>query len=236
MAVDPCSSVKSVANFFVVRFKEFADMTSRSVRFVRRSCAAALTLALAMVLAGGLPSLTPRPAQAAKMSLEDFDVSSYQMGGDFALTNQDGKTTGMRDFRGKAVVMFFGYTYCPDVCPLTLTEIGRMNKLLGKDAGKVQAVFVTIDPERDTAARLKSYLGNFDAGIIALTGSERDITQVAKLYRAKFSKRAASGAGYLVDHTAFVYLVDTKGKVRYLVPYDAGTEILVEGTRLILRG
>ena len=176
-------------------------------------------------------------AQAAQPSIDDFEVGSYALGGDFALTNQDGKTTGLRDFRGKVVVLFFGYTYCPDVCPLTLSDMGRMNKLLGAQAKQVQSIFVTIDPERDTAPRLKSYLSNFAPGIVGLTGSDRDIAGVAKLYRAKYAKREDDGkGGYLMDHTAFVYLVDPKGKVRYLVPYDAGTDILAEGARQMLKG
>lgn len=177
------------------------------------------------------------PALAAKARLEDYEVGSYKMGGDFALTNQDGKTTGLRDFRGKVVVMFFGYTFCPDVCPLTLTEVGRLAKALGADAAKMQPLFVTLDPARDTAPRLKSYLANFAPGIVGLTGSERDITQVAKLYRARFAKRGAGGeAGYLLDHTAFIYLLDTQGSVRYLMPHDAGTELLAEGVRHLLKG
>jgi protein SCO1/2 len=176
------------------------------------------------------------PVQAAKARLEDYEVGSYKMGGDFALTNQDGKTTGLRDFRGKVVVMFFGYTFCPDVCPLTLGEMGRLAKALGSNAGRMQPVFVTLDPARDTAPRLKSYLANFEPGIVGLTGTERDITHVAKLYRARFAKRGAGGdTGYLLDHTAFIYLVDTKGAVRYLMPHDAGTELLAEGVRQLLK-
>jgi protein SCO1/2 len=190
-----------------------------------------------LIAAAAMTLSAPQHASAAQPSIDDFEVGTYAMGGDFALTNQDGKTTGLRDFRGKVVVLFFGYTYCPDVCPLTLSEMGRVNKLLGAEAKNVQSIFVTIDPERDTAARLKSYLTNFAPGIVGLTGSERDIAQVAKLYRAKFAKRAADAQGaYLMDHTAFVYLVDAKGKVRYLVPYDAGAEILAEGARQMLKG
>lgn len=192
----------------------------------------AATLALLTALAWPAGSVW-----AGKVNLEEYEVGSYGIGGDFALTNQDGKTTGLRDYRGKVVVMFFGYTHCPDICPLTLVEMSRLRKLMGPDAAKVQPIFVTIDPARDTTERLKTYLSNFEGGIIGLTGSARDITQVAKLYRAKFAKRdEGSAAGYLVDHTAFIYLVDPKGKVRYLVPPDAGTDVLAEGARQLLRG
>jgi len=200
----------------------------------RRGFAMTLTVATALLAmsAGQVPA-----AWAAKVNLEEYEVGSYQIGGDFALTNQDGKTSGLRDFRGKVVVLFFGYTHCPDICPVTLAEMSRLKKLLGADGAKVQGIFVSLDPARDSSERLKAYLANFDPGIIGLTGSARDVSQVAKLYRAKFSKRdAGSAAGYLVDHTAFVYLLDSKGKVRYLIPYDAGTDTLAAGARHLLGG
>src|SRR5690349_5512521 len=100
----------------------------------------AMLLAAALTLQLGVGA----PTHAAKANLDDFDVTTFGLGGDFALTNQDGKTTGLRDFRGKVVVLFFGYTYCPDVCPLTLTDVGRMTKALAKDATKVQPLFITI--------------------------------------------------------------------------------------------
>ncbi len=207
---------------------------SRALPFPHRPRVTRLAMIAALTAALAWPAFSTR---AAKVNLEEYEVGSYEIGGDFALTNQDGNKTGLKDYRGKVVVMFFGYTHCPDVCPLTLTEMSRLNKLLGADAAKVQPVFITVDPARDTAERLKTYLSNFEGGIVGLTGTPRDITQVAKLFRTKFAKRnEGSAAGYLVDHTAFIYLVDPKGKVRYLVPFDAGTDVLAEGAKRLLRG
>jgi protein SCO1/2 len=200
---------------------------------VGRTAAAILALAAGTALLA-LPTGT---AWGAKPDIEEYAVGNYDIGGDFALTNQDGRQTGLRDFRGKVVVLFFGYTFCPDVCPLTLSEMGRLKKLLGPDGKQVQPVFVTIDPARDTAPRLKSYLANFDSGIVGLTGSERDIANVAKRFRARFARRnGGEAAGYLLDHTAFIYVLDTAGKVRYVVPYDAGTDVLAAGARHLLHG
>jgi protein SCO1/2 len=112
-----------------------------------------------------------------------------------------------------------------------------MRRRLGKDAARVQPLFITVDPARDTAARLKSYLANFNAGIVGLTGTESEIRAVATRYQARFA-RAAGGTkdGYLVDHTGFVYMLDGTGKVRYLFTYDAGADLFAQGARKLLNG
>lgn len=176
-------------------------------------------------------------AGAAPLHLEDYEAGPYALGGDFTLTNSLGNTTRLSQYLGKVVVVFFGYTECPDVCPTTLSEIERMKKLLGKDASRVQPIFITVDPARDTAARLKAYLANFHAGIVGLTGTEAEIRAVAKLYQVRFARGAsASSGGYVVDHTAFVYLLDRTGKVRYLFTSDAGGALMAEGARRLLKG
>jgi len=186
------------------------------------------------VLAGLVWTLA---AGAAPLKLEDYEVGPYALGGDFALTNSLGTKTRLSQYLGKVVVVFFGYTYCPDVCPATLSEIGKMKKLLGKDASRVQPIFITVDPSRDTPARLKAYLANFHAGIVGLTGTEAEIRAVAKLYQVRFARSsAASAGGYLVDHTAFVYVLDRTGKVRYLFTFDAGGAMMAEGARRLLQG
>ena len=187
-----------------------------------------LTLAAALVLLVG-------PVCAAGPALEDYEVGSYEMGGDFSLINQDGKKASLKDWRGKVVILFFGYTFCPDICPTTLAELSRVNKLLGAQASKVQPVFISLDPERDKPAQLKSYLTNFTAKIVGLTGTERELTQIARQYKARFAKRTVdSAAKYLIDHTGFSYMLDPQGKVRYLFPPDAGTDVMVQGAKALL--
>ena len=176
-------------------------------------------------------------AAAAELKLDDYEVGPYALGGDFTLTNQLGQKTRLSQYRGKVVAVFFGYTFCPDVCPTTLAELQKMRKLLGKDASRVQAVFITVDPARDTPARLKSFLANFGAGIVGLTGMESEIRDVAKLYQARYAHSATAAAGaYFMDHTAFVYLLDGTGKVRYLFTPDAGSDLMAEGARRLLKG
>lgn len=192
-------------------------------------------LLAAAVLAALLLAAAVRPVQAAKPGLEDYEVGNYAMGGDFSLTSQDGRKSALKDWRGKVVVLFFGYTFCPDVCPTTMAEISRLMEKLGALAARVQPVFVTVDPERDTPARLKSYLGNFRGRFVGLTGSEREVTQVARQYQARFARRkVGSAAKYLIDHTAFTYMLDPQGKVRYLFPGEAGADVMAEGAKALL--
>lgn len=188
----------------------------------------------ALLLAGLAPAWT---ADAASMTLEDYEVGPYTLGGEFTLTNHLGQKTRLSQYRGKVVAIFFGYTFCPDVCPTTLTEMQRMQKLLGKDASRVQSLFITIDPARDTAGRLKSYLANFGGNIVGLTGSQSEIGAVATLFQARFARGTATTAGgYLMDHTSFVYLLDGTGKVRYVMTPDAGGDVMAAGARRLLKG
>jgi protein SCO1/2 len=194
--------------------------------------------------AGSLPAALQRAtswagaeAWAAGMKLEDYEAGPYELGGDFTLTNQLGRQASLKDFRGRVVLVFFGYIHCPDVCPLTLMEMGRLTKRLGADAKRVQILFITVDPVRDTPRRLKSYLANFDPGIVGLTGPASDILAIAARYQARFTRSTAqSRSGYLVDHTGFVYMLDGQGKVRYLFTYDAGVDLFAQGVRRLLKG
>jgi protein SCO1 len=208
------------------------SMCSQSLRRTPRwPLAVAIGFAVLVVLVGAAPG------RADSLKLEDYEVGHYAIGGDFTLTNQAGKPTSLTAFRGKAVLIFFGYTYCPDVCPATMTEMGRMKKLLGKDAKRVQPIFITVDPARDTAPRLKAYLANFNAGAIGLTGTDAEIREIATQYQARYARGSTvSSGGYLMDHTGFVYLLDGTGKVRYLFTYDAGAELFAQGVRKVLNG
>ncbi len=159
----------------------------------------------------------------------------YKMGGDFTLTDQNGKEFRLNEHRGKILLLFFGYTLCPDVCPATLAKLMETNKILGAESKDIQIVFVSVDPERDTPKRLKAYFNNFDAKIIGLTGLQKEIAKVARLYGAMYRKNfSGSAAGYLVDHYTRTFLIDQKGKVRYLFSHREKPGFIASVIRLLL--
>ncbi|MFN7039007.1 MAG: SCO family protein [Alphaproteobacteria bacterium] len=132
---------------------------------------------------------------------------------DFTLTDVNGKIVTNNDFLGKIMLVYFGFTYCPDICPAELNVIGAALEKLGEDADKVQALFITVDPERDDFAQLKSYMEHFNTKIIALNGTLEETEIVAKNYKVYYNKIAGQGDGknYLIDHSSLIYLIDTKG-------------------------
>ncbi|MEM6280866.1 MAG: SCO family protein [Chloroflexota bacterium] len=151
---------------------------------------------------------------------------------DFTLTAHTGEPLSLSDLRGKTVVMSFGYTYCPDVCPLTLMEYRRINEMLADAAGDVQFVFVSVDGERDTPERLDLYLGarNIDDFALALTGSEGDLRRMGVDYGLYFEKQFDTGsqAFYLVDHTASTYLIDAQGRLTNIIGFGTDIQIVYE--------
>jgi protein SCO1/2 len=133
------------------------------------------------------------------------------IGGPFRLTDQDGRTVTEQDFKGRPFLVFFGFTHCPDVCPTTLFDVSEVMRSLGSDADRVRAVFITVDPERDTQDALKDYLSSFDPHLSGLTGDPAAIATVAKEYRVYYKKVPLDQGGYTLDHTAIVYLMDKNG-------------------------
>lgn len=140
------------------------------------------------------------------------------IGGPFSLTDQTGKTVTDQDLKGRPFLVFFGFTHCPDVCPTTLFEVSELLRVLGNDADKTQALFITVDPERDTPQVLKDYLSSFDPHLRALTGNVADITAVEKAYRVYAKKVPGKDGEYTMDHTALVYLMDKQG--RFVAPFN----------------
>jgi protein SCO1/2 len=140
------------------------------------------------------------------------------IGGPFKLVDQNGKPFTEADLKGKPALVFFGYTHCPDVCPTTLFELSGVLRVMGKDAGGANAVFITVDPERDTPAVLKDYLSAFDPHVTGLTGTDEGVAAVEKAYRV-YSKKVPTGNGeYSMDHSAIVYLMDKNG--RFVAPFS----------------
>ena len=159
-------------------------------------------------------------------------------GGDFSLTGPEGKTVSLEYFRNKIVLVYFGYTFCPDVCPITLSKLKLIMLDLGKKAEEVQVIFISIDPERDTYQRLKDYVPYFHPTFIGLTGTEADIAAVAKKYQTIYLKQIVeSEAGYLMAHTDVVILVDQNGRYRgrYKSKYDMG-KLTKDINRLLEKG
>ena len=139
------------------------------------------------------------------------------IGGSFELVNQDGRSVSAQDLKGRPFLVFFGFTHCPDVCPTTLFEVSEVLRALGPDADKVNALFVTVDPERDTPDKLKDYLSSFDPHLTGLTGSPEAIAAMTKSYRV-YVKKVPQTDGYTMDHTAIVYLMDKEG--RFVAPFS----------------
>jgi len=140
------------------------------------------------------------------------------IGGPFELIDQDGRTVTEQVLLGRPSLVFFGYTHCPDVCPATMYDISQIMQALGPDADRARAVFITVDPERDTQPVLKDYMSSFDPHITGLTGDLDAITAVAKEYRVYFRKVATEGDDYGMDHTAITYLMDKEG--RFVAPFS----------------
>jgi protein SCO1 len=140
------------------------------------------------------------------------------IGGPFSLVDQNGRTVTDQDLRGHPFLVFFGFTHCPDVCPTSLFEISEVLGKLGPDAQKLSALFVTIDPERDTPAAMKDYLASFNSRLVGLTGDPAAIAAVAKEYRVYVKKVPLDHGDYTMDHTALVYLMDKEG--RFVTPFN----------------
>ena len=161
--------------------------------------------------------------------------NSIQMGGPFQLVDQNGRPDSDRDLLGKPTVMFFGFTYCPDVCPTTLADMTVWLKALGPDADKLNVVYVTIDPERDTPARLKSYLTAFDPRIRGLTGTPKAVAQAAHDYNVYYQKVALQGGEYTMDHSTLIYLMDASGHTAELVQYGTPNDQVVASLKRLLK-
>lgn len=177
-------------------------------------------------------------ACSPKPEFKNIDITGASgFGSDFSLLDVDGKTRTLADFKGKVVVMFFGYTQCPDVCPTTLTEMQQAMVLLGPQADKVQVLFVTVDPARDTAAILKQYVPSFDPRFIGLRPADEvaleKVTKDFKIYNKKVP--GLSPGSYTIDHTAGSYVFDPEGHLRLYIKHAQGPETLAHDLKELLK-
>ena len=154
---------------------------------------------------------------------------------DFTLMDQNAKPFHLSQLRGKVVFLFFGYTHCPDACPTTMAKLAQVSKLLGKDADQVMTVFVSVDPGRDTTSVLKSYLTYFHMNSIGLTGTKEEIDTVVKQYGAKYEiEQSDSAAGYHINHSTDLYLLDQKGELAKTFSYADGSQTIADGVRSLI--
>ena len=172
---------------------------------------------------------------SAKQQFQGVDITGAEYARTLSLPDQNGKPRTLDDFKGKVTVVFFGYTQCPDVCPTTMVELAQVKKALGADGDKLQAVFVTIDPERDTPEILKAYMASFDPSFVALRGTLEQTQAAAKEFKVFFAKVPGKVEGsYTMDHTAGAYIIDAKGKVRLFERYGGGADALTSDIRGLL--
>jgi len=174
---------------------------------------ARILVILAAFIAGALALIA-----VVMLSLPADRTKPSNVGGPFQLIDQNGKTVTDADFRGRPFLVFFGFTHCPDICPTTLFEVSEIFNRLGSDAEKVSALFVTVDPERDTPEKLKLYLSSFHPRIVALGGSSAQVEAIKKAYFVFAKRIPLDGGGYTMDHTSIVYLMDKQG--RFIAPFN----------------
>ena len=191
---------------------------------------AASCLAGAALLLGGC-------SDSAKPGFVSIDLTGADYARDFALTDHTGQPRSLKDYQGKIVVMFFGYTQCPDVCPTSMTELVAAKKLLGEQGDKLQALFVTVDPARDTPEVLKAYMANFDPTFVALyAASPEKLAELAKYYKVYYKKaEGKTPTSYTMDHSAGMYIYDTQGRLRLYSRYGSGPAALAADIKLLLQ-
>lgn len=170
-----------------------------------------------------------------KIAFVNTDITGIDYARKFSLTDHHGQARTLEDFRDKLVLIFFGYTQCPDVCPTTLSEMATVMQLLGKDAEKIQVLFITLDPDRDTQAMLSRYVPAFYPSFLGLAGDKAATEEVVKEFKLFVQKiPAKSGTGYTIDHTAGSYLFDTQGHIRLFIRHGQGAEPIAQDIRALL--
>jgi protein SCO1/2 len=165
-----------------------------------------------------------------------IDITGAEYGRALALPDAEGRPRALPDFKGKVVVLFFGYTQCPDVCPTTMAELAQVKQSLGADGERVQGIFVTVDPERDTPEVLKAYAANFDPSFVALRGNAEQTSAAAREFKVFYAKAPGKTPGsYTVDHTAGSYVIDREGRLRLFERYGTPAEALASDLKQLLK-
>lgn len=206
-------------------------MTRRKT--LKTIAASAIWAGAAAVFGTGLAGCSPDKPQ-----FHGIDISGADYAKDFQATDFNGQPRTLADFRGKAVVVFFGFTQCPDVCPTTMNEMSRVKQLLGPDGDKLQVLFVSVDPERDTPEVLKAYMGSFDPAFLGLyAGSPEQLAQLAKDFKVYYKKvEGKTPTSYSMDHTAASYIYDPQGRLRLCSRYGTAPEAVAADIGWLLKG
>lgn len=187
-------------------------------------------------LLSSLAVLALAACSPAKPTFSSIDVTGADYAKGFTLTDHNGQSRSLSDFKGKVVVLFFGYTQCPDVCPTSMAELAEVKRLLGADADKLQGVFVTVDPARDTTELLKAYMTNFDPTFVAFVPTADELPDVAKQFKIYYKKQAGqTPTSYTMDHSAGSYVYDTQGNLRLYSRYGSGAKVLAQDIQTLLK-
>ena len=192
----------------------------------RRRCLLAGAAALALSACG-----------ETKVPFTGIDITGADYATGFSLTDHNGQPRTLADFKGKAVVIFFGFTQCPDVCPTSMTEMAQAKQLLGADGDRLQGLFISIDPERDTPEIMKAYMAAFDPSFLALYAKPEELPEVAKSFKIYYKKVVGSSPEtYTMDHSAGSYVYDPQGRVRLYHRYGTGAQALADDLKKLLAG
>jgi protein SCO1/2 len=186
----------------------------------------AMSLAALLVACGAAPETPP---------FKLTDVTAAGFGKELNLTDHNGQPRTLADFRGKVVTVFFGFTHCPDACPTTLAEMAQVAKELGPDADKLQVLFVTVDPERDTPQVLKQYVPSFNPAFLGLYGDAEATARAAREFKVFYQKQPVKGGSYSVDHGAGTFVLDRQGRLRLFAQYGQGAAPMLHDIRLLIR-
>ncbi|MES2980123.1 MAG: SCO family protein [Pseudomonadota bacterium] len=188
-------------------------------------------LASLLIGAAALSACSPE-----KLQFKSIDITGADYAQNFSLTDHNGQLRTLQDFKGKVVVVFFGFTQCPDVCPTSMAELADVKRKLGADGARLQGLFITLDPERDTQELLKAYMNNFDATFLALRPTPEQLPAVAKDFKIFYKKTEGKTPGsYSLDHSAGSYVFDTEGRIRLYSRYGTGPEALASDIALLLK-
>ena len=188
--------------------------------------AGALSISAAAILTG---------CSKSPVAFQGVDITGADYAGDFQLADHNGQQRSLKDFAGKVVVVFFGFTQCPDVCPTSMQELAEVKQILGKDGDRLQGIFVTVDPDRDTPEVLKAYMANFDPSFLALRGSPEQLAAVAKDFKIYYKKvDGKTSTSYTMDHSAGSYVYDPAGRLRVYNRYGSGAQALAADVKTLL--